>query len=240
MPFNIWCGGCERHIARGVRFNAEKKQIGQYHSTPILSFLLKCPSCSHPIDIHTDPANAEYIVATGGRRKNEQFDPESVGLQNPKTKEEAEKLIYNPFFKLEKDTADWARGEETKPRIERLIQGTAAIYKEDHASSRLARKRLRAEKKEIQVQAKKIESLKTRLDIHGLPLLPELEADVQEAATVKFRRKEKEEKIDVRIAQVKASSVFGAAKGQTRKFPTVSTRVSLLDQLSLGGPKTKK
>jgi hypothetical protein len=28
VPFNIWCNQCGEHIAKGVRFNAEKKQVG--------------------------------------------------------------------------------------------------------------------------------------------------------------------------------------------------------------------
>lgn len=39
MPFNIWCGGCNSMIAKGVRFNAEKKQVGNYYSTKVLSKL---------------------------------------------------------------------------------------------------------------------------------------------------------------------------------------------------------
>lgn len=35
MPFNIWCGGCSSMIAKGVRFNAEKKQVGNYYSTKV-------------------------------------------------------------------------------------------------------------------------------------------------------------------------------------------------------------
>jgi hypothetical protein len=27
VPFNIWCDTCGEHIAKGVRFNAEKKQV---------------------------------------------------------------------------------------------------------------------------------------------------------------------------------------------------------------------
>ena len=38
MPFNIWCGGCESMIAKGVRFNAEKKQVGTYYSTKVSFF----------------------------------------------------------------------------------------------------------------------------------------------------------------------------------------------------------
>ncbi|XP_039691020.1 probable cyclic nucleotide-gated ion channel 20, chloroplastic isoform X2 [Medicago truncatula] len=33
MPYNIWCGGCNSTTAKGVRFNAEKKQVGNYYST---------------------------------------------------------------------------------------------------------------------------------------------------------------------------------------------------------------
>ena len=33
MPFNVRCKGCGNHIGKGVRYNAEKKQIGK---------------CSHP------------------------------------------------------------------------------------------------------------------------------------------------------------------------------------------------
>ena len=45
MPFNIWCGGCNSMIAKGVRFNAEKKQVGNYYSTKV-SFLTDCISYS--------------------------------------------------------------------------------------------------------------------------------------------------------------------------------------------------
>ena len=43
MPFNVRCGACEHMIAKGVRFNAEKRKVGNYYSTPILhhSTLLK-------------------------------------------------------------------------------------------------------------------------------------------------------------------------------------------------------
>ncbi len=27
MPFNVWCLHCKAHIGKGVRYNAEKKQV---------------------------------------------------------------------------------------------------------------------------------------------------------------------------------------------------------------------
>ncbi len=69
MPFNCWCNKCQHLIGKGVRFNAEKKQIGMYYSTRIWSFSMRCPSCSNGIEVVTDPKNTEYVVKTGGRRK---------------------------------------------------------------------------------------------------------------------------------------------------------------------------
>eukprot|EP00966_Prymnesium_polylepis_P288774 6670040-Prymnesium_polylepis.1 len=69
MPFNVRCTGCDNHIGKGVRFNAEKKAVGKYLSTKIWSFRMMC-HCEdntwrtdrsrnpHFIEIHTDPKNA--------------------------------------------------------------------------------------------------------------------------------------------------------------------------------------
>lgn len=42
MPFNVWCGGCNSMIAKGVRFNAEKKQVGNYYSTKVRFLVFDC------------------------------------------------------------------------------------------------------------------------------------------------------------------------------------------------------
>lgn len=55
MPFNIWCDGCNNHIGMGVRYNAEKKKIGMYYSTPVYQFRMKCHLCDNHFEIKTDP-----------------------------------------------------------------------------------------------------------------------------------------------------------------------------------------
>jgi coiled-coil domain-containing protein 130 len=55
LPFNIWCLTCNNHIGMGVRYNAEKKKIGAYFSTPIFSFRCKCHLCDGWFEIQTDP-----------------------------------------------------------------------------------------------------------------------------------------------------------------------------------------
>ena len=39
----------------GVRYNAEKTKIGNYFTTPILQFRMKCHLCVGYIEIKTDP-----------------------------------------------------------------------------------------------------------------------------------------------------------------------------------------
>ena len=55
MPYNIWCSGCGSHIGMGVRFNADKTQVGKYYSTPIFKFRMKCHLCDNYFEIQTDP-----------------------------------------------------------------------------------------------------------------------------------------------------------------------------------------
>lgn len=51
----IYSGTCNNHIGMGVRYNAEKKKIGAYYSTPIFSFRCKCHLCDGWFEIQTDP-----------------------------------------------------------------------------------------------------------------------------------------------------------------------------------------
>ena len=41
--------------ASGVRYNAEKKKVGNYYTTPIYRFRMKCHLCDNYIEIETDP-----------------------------------------------------------------------------------------------------------------------------------------------------------------------------------------
>ncbi|GJY37563.1 proteasome activator subunit 4, partial [Tanacetum coccineum] len=41
MPYNIWCGGCNSMISKGVRFNSEKKQVDNYYSTKAFELMKK-------------------------------------------------------------------------------------------------------------------------------------------------------------------------------------------------------
>ncbi|XP_044902590.1 coiled-coil domain-containing protein 130 isoform X1 [Felis catus] len=67
MPYNIWCDGCKNHIGMGVRYNAEKKKVGNYYTTPIyrhpqgslsfLGFLLQHHLSERPLPEQHSPPN---------------------------------------------------------------------------------------------------------------------------------------------------------------------------------------
>lgn len=64
MPFNIWCGTCGAHIGKGVRYNAQKKQVGMYFTTKIWEFGMKCHLCDGLIVIRTDPKVRARAIAS--------------------------------------------------------------------------------------------------------------------------------------------------------------------------------
>ena len=84
MPYNIWCASCNNHIGQGVRFNAEKKRIGNYYSTPIWSFRMKCHLCSAWMEIKTDPEHTRYVIVEGAKKQSEEWDTSEQGVVQSK------------------------------------------------------------------------------------------------------------------------------------------------------------
>jgi coiled-coil domain-containing protein 130 len=80
LPYNIWCGNCNQHIGQGVRYNAEKKKIGNFYSTPIWSFRMKCHLCSAWFEIKTDPENTRYVIVEGAKKQADEWDTEGQGV----------------------------------------------------------------------------------------------------------------------------------------------------------------
>ena len=55
----------------GVRYNAEKKKIGNYYSTPIFSFRCKCHLCDGWFEIQTDPKVSVCCSVVAGLMTND-------------------------------------------------------------------------------------------------------------------------------------------------------------------------
>ncbi|KAJ7593725.1 DUF572-domain-containing protein [Mycena floridula] len=166
LPFNIWCGTCNNHIGMGVRYNAEKKKIGNYYSTSIFSFRCKCHLCDGWFEIQTDPKNTRYVVVSGARQKDEDWDPEeNGGYAVHDTDPNAPPP--DPLASLEKTTnAEHHLTQVQLPRIEALQSVSEQFNADPYALSSKVRKRFRVEKKIEKAKKAKDDELKGR---YGLP-----------------------------------------------------------------------
>jgi coiled-coil domain-containing protein 130 len=188
-------------IAKGVRFNAEKKQVGNYYSTKIWSFTMKAACCKHEIVIQTDPKNTEYVIISGAQRKTEDYDVEDAETFELPADEERGKLS-DPFYRLEHGEEDLRKKKEAEPVLVRLQKVSDSRHANDYSLNRALRDRLRSQKK--RVSEEKDAARKMGL---GVRLLPPSKEDTATAASVKFPSKFEKNARDRRAA-IKASSIF--------------------------------
>jgi coiled-coil domain-containing protein 130 len=184
MPWNIWCGGCGVHIERGVRYNAEKKKVGKYYTTPIFQFDMKCHLCPNRIVMETDPKACDYKVASGGRRKNESWAPEDNETIPLMDNEERIKMTSDPMYRLEHTTKDKVKAEKDQPALIRLMK-LKATQNDDYKLNSTLRASFRIKKKEIKVQEAKDQGIKDKFAL-GIALLPEKEEDSKAAKAITY------------------------------------------------------
>ncbi|KAA8624264.1 hypothetical protein SMACR_06986 [Sordaria macrospora] len=196
LPFAVWCDTCQPHpviIGQGVRFNAAKKKVGNYYSTPIWSFTIKHNACGGEIEIRTDPAKTRYVVVSGGRARDEGDlgGGESLvklgegGNFEIQTEKERQESRDAAFGKLEKTIADRERAEEAKVRIEELLEVQERTWEDPYERNRRLRKAFRVGRKEREREAERTEDLKERMGL-GIELLPSTEEDERRAKLIEF------------------------------------------------------
>ncbi|KAH6587722.1 hypothetical protein BASA50_011326 [Batrachochytrium salamandrivorans] len=188
LPYNIWCLHCNKHVGMGVRYNAEKKKVGMYFSTPIFSFRMKCHLCNGWIEIHTDPENTEYKIISGARKREEAYDPEDIGLILLQDKAVTEKLTDDPFYKLEHGELDKKRGAEAAPRITTLQDLSDQYWKDPYTLSQKVRKRFRTEKKVRETEASESKGIQLKHGF-GFSVLPSSEADAISAKSIEWNNR---------------------------------------------------
>lgn len=132
-PYDGWCEGCNAHIARGTRYNADKQQVGAYFSTPIYEFRMKCTLCDSVFVIRTDPERSDYTYVSGIRRKEKGYTAAAAGAVAETSKEEAAALAGHAFFKLEHTTADQRKAKAEHDRLVALQAAADARYGDDYA-----------------------------------------------------------------------------------------------------------
>ncbi|XP_046760723.1 probable splicing factor YJU2B [Gallus gallus] len=184
MPYNIWCDGCKNHIGMGVRYNAEKRKVGTYYTTPIYRFRMKCHLCVNHIELQTDPAGCDYVIVSGARRKEERWDQGDNGQLLPTEGDEKAKLQSDAMFRLEHNVADRAVLQRAVPTLANLQEAQSA-WKDDFGLNSLLRRRFREEKRAQKEEEEEEAALRMKVGL-SIPLLPEEEEDRRLAALLKY------------------------------------------------------
>jgi len=203
MPFPVWCSGCNHLIGKGVRFNAEKKKIGMYHSTTIWSFRMKSPCCQHDIEIHTDPKNCEYQVVSGAKRKSlGGASLEDVVMVDP----QATDRPRNAMGRLEVSEHDKKRAMERFDEMIELKEQSFDRYKNDVDRNRDLRQSMRIARREEH-------SRRARRDALGLSkeitLQPETRMDAIRASAVDFGRGKAKSAWKTQRRKILSQDIFG-------------------------------
>jgi coiled-coil domain-containing protein 130 len=187
MPFPIWCSSCPRPtvIGQGVRFNAEKKKVGSYHSSPIWSFRFSHADCGGVIEMRTDPKNHDFDVVEGARRRDTGENIVREGDVEILTEEERERLRQNAFAGLEKTIEDRDRLASSAKRVADLEDVSARHWEDPYARNQALRKTFRAERKRLEKEAGIAEELKGRMGLE-IDLLPASASDELRATLVDF------------------------------------------------------
>ncbi|CAJ0955606.1 unnamed protein product, partial [Mesorhabditis belari] len=187
MPYNVWCLGCRNHVGMGVRYNAEKKKIGMYYTTPLYEFRMKCHLCDNYYVMRTDPKNLDYECFEGLSRQKKQWEPEENG-QFPgyeRTKAGSamsQKLAADAMFKQEHGVKDKEKADTTEKDLNTL-EWLQERTRDDYSANSHLRARFRTQKNDLNEQRAKDDALKARGGL-TIELLPERPDDKRIAGLV--------------------------------------------------------
>ncbi|KAF7919388.1 uncharacterized protein EAE97_011720 [Botrytis byssoidea] len=201
MPYPIWCTHCPKPtiIGQGVRFNAEKKKVGNYLSTPIYSFRMKHITCGGWIEIRTDPKNTAYVITEGARKRDTGEDKVLDGDTKILSEEERENLRNNAFASLEGKVEEKERLVGSKKRLEEL-QDLSEQWEDPHEANRKLRRAFREGRKAREKEAGVASALQDKMSL-GLDLLPEHEEDARRVGFIEFGGRDSQININKTISK---------------------------------------
>ena len=196
MPFAAWCTSCPRPmlIPQGRRFNATKKRVGNYYTTPIWEFSMRHADCGGQLRIATDPKNTDYRVIEGAKKRDYGDDGDSSarrpGLRGEEGAREEDR--QSAFSRLEKTIEDRAALARASERIERLEEDREHGWRDPYTMNQELRRLFRIGRHERERVGRENERLRDRLGGIGedVEILPETDEDRRRAALVDFGRRD--------------------------------------------------
>lgn len=226
-PFAIWCTHCtpEQIVGQGVRFNAEKKKVGNYYSTPIWSFRFKHTICGGWIEVRTDPKNAEYLVVEGGRRRDTGADKLLDGeIRVGVSEEDKERLEREGGFgALEKKVQDKTAFKGQQERLNELLQASERDWSDPYERSKKLRAEFRVGRRKRQADEKTGEALKDKFGLE-VDMLCEQPEDGERVKYIDFGQQ--------REASSSAKPLFAGLPSRFKPPATMDKRQLLQSQLA--------
>ncbi|KAK0110624.1 hypothetical protein ONS96_002227 [Cadophora gregata f. sp. sojae] len=222
VPYPIWCTTCPKPtiIGQGVRFNAEKKKVGKYFSTPIFSFRMKHAACGGWIEIRTDPKNTAYVVTEGARKRDLGEDKVEEGDVKILSHEEREAIRDNAFASLEGKVDDKKKLEYSKKRLEELQELSEKQWEDPYELNKRLRDTFRVGRKQREKDAGVAASIQDKMSL-GIELLPEHEDDMRRARLIEFGEVNSDAAVDKAISKPLFKHEEARPKSNSKK-----TRVS--------------
>jgi coiled-coil domain-containing protein 130 len=219
LPFSIYCETCRKRLAQGVRYNAEKKKIGNYYTTPIWSFRMKCHLCVGWFEIHTDPKNTDYKIVSGARRTAES---ENERLERA---EAAKPEIDDPIARLERDTVAKTARDQRNIHLAGIYDANARQWDDVYTQSQKLRHTFRHEKKQLKKKQDDIRRIQTKHSL-GIPILDQRSDDIDVAAGVGFRGRSVEKAVR-NLLRARHGPIFAGRE----KIPEQSRAVQVISGL---------
>jgi coiled-coil domain-containing protein 130 len=212
MPFPIWCATCPKPtvIGQGVRFNAAKTKVGNYHSTPIWSFRFRHAACGGAIEMRTDPQNTAYVVTEGATKRDTGEDKARDGDQVIMTDAEREALRQNAFASLERTIEDREQLKQASARIDGLQDLSQRQWDDPYTQNQKLRKAFRVGRKEREREAAVAEDIQDRLGF-GFDLLPASADDATRASLIDFGSAHDDETTGPHNDMALAKPLFGVS-----------------------------
>lgn len=190
LPFAVWCTHCTPPaiVGQGVRFNAQKKKVGNYYSTPIWQFRMKHSACGGWWEIRTDPKNSEYVVVEGARKRDYGPEDKGDGLAEGDmrflTEDERSKRREDAFAGLEGKVEERRLEKGGNERVKELMVASE-VWRDPYDVNAKLRQGFRAERKVLKREERLKEGMKDKFSL-GIDIVNETEGDRARAKMVDF------------------------------------------------------
>jgi len=223
MPFKVQCLRCSTYVGQGTRYDADKKKVGKYFSTPLYEFAMRCGAitghdqsadggvhCNQRFVIRTDPKNDDYELVEGLRRKVQTWEAEDAGNVWFHDSNTRQKMAEDPMFRVEKVGRDLARERSEKKRFFDLEELQAE--REDTYALNCRMRRLHRDLRKEELAREEAKKREGKANF-ALPMQPPSAQDSMEAASVTFRTDHDKVAVAARRAAASAAPLFRKRRG---------------------------